>query len=116
MTTSKVIKARYLRKEQTNAEKILWQKLKNYGLGVKFRRQHPIDTFIVDFYSPSLKIAIELDGFSHKDNKEYDKIRTSYLNSRKIKVMRFWNSEVEKDLEGVINRIREEIGKTLDAI
>jgi len=84
-------KARYLRKEETEAEKILWEEIRNNKLGVKFRRQHPIDKFIIDFYAPKIKLAIELDGEIHKENKEYDKMRTEYLNSKNIKVLRFWN-------------------------
>ena len=106
-----IIKARYLRKEETKAEKMLWEKLRNNSLGIKFRRQHPVDGFIIDFYSPSLGIAIELDGSLHKDNKEYDQMRTDYFNSKNIKVLRFWNSEVERNLEGLLNKIKKEIKK-----
>lgn len=110
---STIIKARYLRKEESKAEKILWKELRNGKLGVKWRRQHPVDMFILDFYAPSLKIAIELDGSVHniKENKEYDLDRTFYLESKSIKVLRFWNSEVEQDLERVLNKVREEIKK-----
>jgi|SRR3989344_7042714 len=104
-------KARTLRRENTEAEKILWKELRGEKLGVKFRRQHPIDMFILDFYAPSLKIAIELDGSQHsiKENKEYDKDRTFYLENKNIKVLRLWNNEVEKDLENVLNKIKKVI-------
>lgn len=110
-----IIKARYLRKEETKTEKILWKELRNNGLGVKWRRQHPIDMFIIDFYAPKIKLAIELDGSSHniKENKEYDKDRTFYLESKHIKVLRFWNSEVEKNLEETLSKIKKEIKKLL---
>jgi len=110
-----IIKAKYLRKEETKTEQILWKKLGNKNLGIKWRRQHPIDMFIVDFYAPPIKLAIELDGSSHniKENKEYDEMRTDYLKSKNIKVIRFWNSEVEKDLENVLTKIKEEIKKFL---
>ena len=101
-----IIKARYLRHEETNSEKILWQKLRNRNLGVKFRRQHPFDKFILDFYAPEIKLAVELDGASHKESKEYDESRTEYLKSQNIEVLRFWNSEVEKDLKNVIKKIK----------
>jgi 5-methyltetrahydrofolate--homocysteine methyltransferase/ATP-dependent helicase HrpA len=109
-----ILKARYLRKEETKAEKILWQKLRNNKLGIKFRRQHPLDMFIIDFYAPLIKLTIELDGSIHnlKENKEYDKERRLYLESKNIKVLRFWNSEIEKDLEKVLQKIKAEI-KTL---
>ena len=104
-----IIKARYLRKEETIAEKILWQELRNNNLGVKFRRQHPVDMFILDFYAPSIMLAVELDGSVHqeKDSKEYDKGRTKYLGSKGIKVMRFWNGDVENNLENTLNKIKE---------
>ncbi len=104
-----IIKARYLRREETTAEKILWQELRNRKLGIKFRRQHPIEKFILDFYVPEIKLAIELDGSSHKENKEYDTLRTEYLKSQGIKLIRFWNSEIEKDLGNVLRKIKKEI-------
>ena len=107
--SSLLIKSRYLRKEETKAEKILWKELRNRNLGIKFRRQHPIDKFILDFYAPEIKLAIELDGLIHKENKEYDKIRTEYLESKNIKVLRFWNSEIENNLEAVMLKIKAEI-------
>ena len=99
-------KARYLRKEETEAEKILWEELRNKKLGVKFRRQHPLDKFILDFYAPTIRLAIELDGSSHKENQAYDKERTRYLESKNITVLRFWNSETENNLEEVLVKIR----------
>ncbi|MES3032172.1 MAG: endonuclease domain-containing protein [Patescibacteria group bacterium] len=108
-----IIKARYLRKEETQTEKVLWEKIRNNKLGVKFRRQHPLDVFVIDFYAPSIGIAIELDGSFHRENKEYDRMRTDYLNSKNIKVIRFWNNEIEKDLEEVLNTIRKEIKELL---
>lgn len=106
-----IIKARYLRQEETKTEQILWKKLRNKSLGIRWRRQHSIDMFILDFYAPEIKLAIELDGSVHKtkENKEYDEERTCYLESKDIKVIRFWNSEVEKDLENVLNKIKEKI-------
>jgi len=104
-----IAKARYLRREETLAEKLLWGKLRNKNLGVKFRRQHPIERFILDFYAPEIKLAIELDGGDHRKNAEYDKARSEYLLSQNIKVIRFWNSEIEKDLNKAIDRIKKEI-------
>ncbi len=104
-----IIKARYLRKEETRAEKILWQELRDKKLGVKFRRQHPVDSFILDFYAPEIKLAIELDGSPHTESQEYDRLRTEYLNLNGIKIIRFWNSEVEKNLEEVVRKVRNEI-------
>ncbi|MBP6060441.1 MAG: DUF559 domain-containing protein [Candidatus Pacebacteria bacterium] len=108
-----IIKARYLRQEETKAEKILWQKLRGNKLGIRFRRQHPIAMYILDFYAPEIKLAIELDGSQHKlkDSREYDKERAEYLQSKGINIIRFWNSEVEKNLEIVIDKIREKINE-----
>jgi very-short-patch-repair endonuclease len=106
-----ILKARVLRQEETKAEKILWQKLRNKKLGMKFRRQHPIDMYILDFYAPDIKLAIELDGSPHreKENKEWDKERTYYLNWKGVSVLRFWNSEVESDLNNTLEKIQKKI-------
>ena len=109
-----VIKARYLREEQTKAEKILWEELRNNKLGIKFRRQHPLDMYIIDFYAPAIKLAIELDGSIHKlkENTENDAARTKYLKSKNIEVVRFWNAEIEKDLENVLHKIKAKINSS----
>ena len=106
-----ILKARYLRKEDTDTEKMLWKELRNNRLGVKFRRQHPVDKYILDFYAPSVKLAVELDGHVHKikENKEYEKDRAEYLESKHITVLRFWNSELERNLENVLKEIKEKI-------
>lgn len=94
-----------LRNEQTEAEKILWSKLRNNQIGYKFRRQYSIGAFIADFYCPKKRLVIELDGSQHIDNIEYDKERTKYFNSLNIDVLRFWNNEVFDNLEGVMEKI-----------
>ena len=106
-----VLKARVLRHEETSAEKILWKELRNKKLGVKFRRQHPVDMYILDFYAPDIKLAIELDGSPHKakENREWDKERTRYLEWKYIKVLRFWNSEIENNLSSLLVKIKNEI-------
>jgi cyclase len=106
-----ITNARYLRKEATKAEHILWQKLRNKNLGIRFRRQHPFAMFIVDFYAPSIKLAIELDGSLHtlSANQEYDAMRKDYLELRYVHVLRFWNSEIEKNLENTLHKISEKI-------
>jgi very-short-patch-repair endonuclease len=111
--SSIITKARYLRKEKTKAEEILWQKLRNSNLGIKFRRQHPLDKYILDFYAPAIKLAIEIDGVSHiiPENKDYDQERTQYLESKNISVVRFWNSQIEKDLENTLNEIKAKIAR-----
>lgn len=98
-----------LRNEATPAEKALWSRLKNNQLGCKFRRQHSFDFYIVDFYCPEKKLAIELDGSSHKFRREYDSYRTRYLDAFNVKVLRFWNSQIENDIDWVINEIKKYI-------
>lgn len=100
-----------LRKNQTREESLLWSKLRSNQLGFKFRRQHPIQNYILDFYCPSLRLAIELDGGQHQENKEYDQTRTKLLNSLGIKVLRFWNNELIDNLEGVLETILQELKK-----
>jgi very-short-patch-repair endonuclease len=100
-----------LRQSATNAEKILWEHLRDRKLnGLKFRRQHPIDKFIADFYCHEKKFVVEIDGSVHDDimNAQYDKARTYELAGSGIKVIRFRNNEVEKNIEFVLERIRKE--------
>jgi very-short-patch-repair endonuclease len=101
-----------LRNNSTSAEIMLWSRLQQSKLGgYKFRRQHSVGAFILDFYCPSEKLAIELDGDSHfTDNAiEYDLERTAYLNGLNIRVLRFLNTEVYDNPDAVCERILEEI-------
>src|SRR3990172_7556023 len=91
-----------LRKESTPAERKLWSRIRNDQLGVTFRRQHAIGNYIPDFSSPKAKLVIELDGSQHLEQEEYDEERTKYLESQGYKVIRFWNNDVIKDIDGVI--------------
>jgi len=102
--------ARELRSRTTKAEQKLWSLLRNRQLkGKKFRRQHPISNYIVDFYCSECKLAIELDGNFHADEvaKDYDKSRTALLGEFGITVLRFWNEEVMSDQGSVLIRIGE---------
>lgn len=100
-----------LRNNSTKQEIILWQYLKQKQLGVKFRRQQPIGPYIVDFICFEKNLIIELDGGQHNDNEKLltDEERTKYLESRGFKVLRFWNNEVNNNIEGVIKYIKKEI-------
>lgn len=92
----------------TEAEDILWKHLRNKKLnGLKFRRQHSLDIFIADFCCHEKKLVIELDGGIHDilEQKEYDEGRTSELEGKGFKVIRFRNEEIMNDLEDVLNRI-----------
>ena len=105
-----------LRKDQTEAEKIVWNCLrKKQFYEIKYYRQYGIGSYILDFYSPKYKLAIELDGAQHAEdqNKEYDAHRSEYLMSHGIQVVRFWNNEVMKNMEGVLYKIAEAIGINL---
>lgn len=98
--------ARYLRRNQTNVEKIFWSMLRNRQVsGLKFRRQVPIGNFIVDFVCLDLKFIIELDGGQHAMAVKKDIARTKYLESKGYKVIRFWNNEVIENLEGVFDTL-----------
>lgn len=101
-------RAKTLRSSQTEAEEKLWSFLRNRKLkGKKFRRQHAIADYIVDFYCHECHLAIELDGNDHKNKeaKEYDKARVALLSEYGITVLRFWNNEVIKETEKVIEKI-----------
>jgi len=101
-------KAKLLRKSETKTERLLWEQLnckKFYGF--KFRRQHPISQFIVDFYCHELKLVIEVDGDIHNipENKEYDENRTFELEKFELKVLRFTNKDVENNMDIVLKTI-----------
>ena len=101
-----------LRNNSTPAEKLLWSVLQHSNLGgYKFRRQHSVGSYILDFYCPSESLAVELDGDSHFTDEaiDYDRVRTAYLNALNIKVLRFLNTEVYDNLKVVCERILEEI-------
>lgn len=99
---------RELRQESTESEKLLWAVLRNRKLnGLKFRRQHPLDKFIVDFYCHEKKLVVELDGNVHgeKVNKEYDEARTAMLAGLNVTVLRFKNEEVINNVQGLLKKI-----------
>ncbi len=101
--------ARELRKSETEAEKILWNVLRSRRCGgLKFRRQHPVKQFILDFYCHEYFLGIEIDGSVHEseDAKEYDLNRTAELENLGITVLRFKNEEVLFELTRVITEIK----------
>jgi very-short-patch-repair endonuclease len=111
------INSYHLRHNQTEAESKLWQALRAHQFSdIHFRRQHAIGPYIVDFVAPRQKIIIELDGGQHLDQQEYDAERTTYLETKGYRVLRFWNNDVMNDLDGVIRVIMERIegGDLLD--
>ncbi len=105
-----------LRKNSTDLENILWQRIRNKQIsGFKFWRQYSVGAYILDFYCPQKRLAIELDGGQHgnPDNVDYDNERTKYLNMYNIKVLRFWNNEILNNLENVLQKINEELNPPL---
>jgi very-short-patch-repair endonuclease len=102
--------ARILRVNMTHYEKLLWEKLKlKQVCGVRFRRQHPIDFFITDFYCHEARLAVEIDGEIHDQQKEYDEGRSAEMEKYNIKVIRFTNSQVQNNIENVIRTIENEV-------
>ena len=105
--------ARRLRNNMTPAEKVLWEALRGKQLDdLKFRAQHPVGNFILDFWCPARKLVVELDGEVHQDQKEYDEARTKQLENYGYRVIRFHNDEVMTDLPSVLERIREAAKQT----
>ncbi|WJR81855.1 endonuclease domain-containing protein [Bradyrhizobium sp. NP1] len=88
----------------TNAESRLWQSLRRDQLnGLHFRRQHPIGPFTLDFYCPSLRLAVEVDGGQHAEQRRFaDERRTRWLAERNIAVVRYWNNDIHENLQGVL--------------
>jgi len=97
--------ARQQRREATPTEDALWQALRKRGLGVRFRRQHGIEGFVLDFYCEQAALAIEIDGAHHSERGEYDEWRTQGLSRHGIRVERVRVGDVETDLQGVVRRI-----------
>jgi Uncharacterized protein conserved in bacteria len=105
-------KCREYRHSPTKAEALLWEELRDRRLnGYKFRRQHPIAGFIVDFYCPEVKLAIEVDGSVHREpgQADYDRERSRILAETGVEVLRFWNEEVINGRPAVIERITAKI-------
>lgn len=94
-----------LRNRATEAERILWSCLKKNILKQKFIRQYSVQGYVVDFYCPAVRLAIELDGEQHKSSVEYDSYRTKLLKAWGINLIRFWNWEVKSGLTQVLHKI-----------
>ena len=101
-------RARLLRKKATEPERILWRHLRNRNFaGYKFRRQHPFDPYVLDFYCPSAKLAIELDGGGHnyRAGQIHDRTRWELLARHGVVVLRFWNHQVRQELDSMLRAI-----------
>jgi very-short-patch-repair endonuclease len=102
-TAIKTARARRLRREGTDVERRLWQKLRNAQIeGANFRRQHPAGRYILDFYCPALQLAVELDGGQHAQAESRDRQRDEWLRQRGVTVLRFWNCDITENLSGVL--------------
>lgn|GEM_PF-437909 len=103
-------RSRDLRRRQTDAERLLWARLRDRRLvGAKFRRQHPIGRFIADFACPELGLVVELDGGQHSAQSKADARRTDELSRHGYRVLRFWDNDVLKSLESVLGAILAEV-------
>jgi Uncharacterized protein conserved in bacteria len=108
MKRMNVDRARELRRAMTDTEQKLWYRLRNRQLsGCKFRRQHEIDQYIVDFVCTEARLIIELDGGQHVDQVNYDERRTQYLQAMGYRVLRFWNNDALVNIESVLEVILE---------
>jgi very-short-patch-repair endonuclease len=104
MSDPTVARARRLRREATDVERRLWGKLRSPGLGVRFVRQHPIGPYIADFACRRLKLVVELDGSQHGG--EADRRRNAFMAAQRYLVLRFWNPDVQSNMDGVLETIR----------
>ena len=104
-------RARQLRRDATFPERLLWSRLRAGRLGgAKFRRQHPIGPYVVDFYCAHADLAIELDGQSHADRAPQDRQRTLYLQNRGLRVVRYTNDQVLQNVDVVAQDIARRVG------
>jgi very-short-patch-repair endonuclease len=107
-------KRRHLRNTMPDAEVILWSRLKGRQLlGCKFRRQFSVGAFVMDFYSPEIRLAVELDGDSHfrEGAREYDQQRTQFIERFGIRIVRVLNSDIYDNLDGILEMIGNEVLK-----
>jgi very-short-patch-repair endonuclease len=105
-------RARKLRREPSEAERRLWQALRQRQLaGYRFRRQHPLGRYVLDFVCLEARLVIEVDGGQHSEQQTYDQARTAWLAAQGFRVLRFWNHEVLNNLEAVKASIWETLGE-----
>ena len=110
--TTEKLKRQQLRRNITKAEAIIWQKLRCKQIETcKFRNQYSVDRFVLDFYSPEIKLAIEIDGESHfqEEAAQYDRQRQIFIESTGINFLRFTNNQVYENLNGVLEIIAQKI-------
>ena|ERR1700687_4112796 len=113
MSIRKISRARELRRDQTDCEKLLWQRLRRRGLaGLKFRRQYPVGPYVLDFFCNEAGIGIELDGGGHAESgqRQRDDDRMRHLQQLGVRLLRFWNTDVLQNIDGVLERILKAVG------
>jgi len=109
-------RARQLRSNATDAERRLWRHLRASQLcGMRFRRQHPVAGFVLDFACPELKLAIELDGSQHLEQRDYDAQRSQRLAEDGYRLLRFWNDDVLLRTEAVLEQVLSTIEELREA-
>jgi very-short-patch-repair endonuclease len=107
------LRARALRHNATDAEKLLWHRIRMWQLdGLKFRRQQPIGIYIVDFICLEKRVVVEIDGGQHTEQSDYDTQRDRWLREQGFTVLRFWNHEVLQNLESVADKIYQTVKST----
>jgi very-short-patch-repair endonuclease len=106
-------RARQLRKNPTDAERLLWRKLRFWQIdGFKFRRQQPLGPYIVDFVCLEKRLVIELDGGQHAQQADYDTERDDWLRNQGFVVLRFWNNDVMNNIDGATEEIANKLRRT----
>ena len=109
-TPGKTERARKLRRNETDVERRLWHRLRNGQVcDAQFRRQHPAGRYVLDFYCPALALAVELDGGQHAETGMHDRERDEWLKRKGVMVLRFWNSDITENLDGVLEVIAAKI-------
>jgi very-short-patch-repair endonuclease len=106
------LRSRALRRQSTEAEKKLWQKLRRKQFhGLRFRRQYPLGPYFADFVCLPARLVVEVDGATHTEleQAEHDQRRTQWLVSQRFRILRFWNSDVFENVDGVVERIGAEV-------
>ena len=112
MKSDSLSNAKRLRKNQTDAERKIWQNIRNRQLGdFKFKRQYPVGPYILDFVCIDKKLVVEIDGGQHMERQEKDRERTRYLEVKGYRVIRFWNDQVVKETPAVLESILEYLNK-----
>jgi len=109
---SNIQRARQLRQDDTWAEKLMWHWLRDRRFsGYKFRRQHPVGKYVLDFFCEEAELNIELDGSQHgfPDQRKHDEEREKFLKSLGIKTLRFWNSQLRRDAQTIRDAIFSEL-------